>query len=234
MKAFLPKLAVLGVVAGGFYATGDLPRLIDRGRRITERTSVPFPAGPSPAAGPSTQAPAVPPAAQGIPALPSAEAEPAPPARQVPPPEPPNIDPPQAAANEPTRIPMPPLDLEAVDLAAMHPGQRLLLLSGRLVIALDVVDGPAGEVLEHSHAIHADRTVTIASTAAPRRLVVTGCSSGSSRLKPRSDRKIARGDWLHVTPSGSVPSGSPTAEVLTGRASPVTEAIGPIEAIGLE
>jgi hypothetical protein len=215
MNAFLSKLTVLGVVAGGFYATGDLPRLIERGRRITERTSVPFPAGPAPAVGPSTQAPVPPP-------------KPTPPAKQVPLPEPPHVDPPQAidnAANEPTRIPMPPLDLEAVDLAAMRPGQRVLLVSGRLVIALDVVDGPAGEVLEHSHAIHADRTLTIASTAAPRRLVVTGCSSGSARPKPRSDRRIARGEFLHVLPSGSAPRAGVT---------PASETIGPIEAIGLE
>lgn len=228
MNAFLSKLAVLGVVAGGFYATGDLPRLIDRGRRITERTTAPFPTGPAPAAGPSTQAPATTPAVQGIPALP-----PAPP-KQAPPPEPPHVDPPQAAANEPSRIPMPSLDLEAVDLAAMHPGQRVLLLSGRLVIALDVVDGPAGEVLEHSHAIHADRTVAIASTAAPRRLVVIGCSSGSARPKPRSDRRIARGEWLHVLPSGSMLPGGTTGDVSPGSASPATQSIGPIEAIGLE
>lgn len=228
MNAFLSKLAVLGVVAGGFYATGDLPRLIDRGRRITERTSVPFPPGPAPAVGPSTQAPVMTPAVQGIPALPSAQAKPAPP------PEPPHIDPTQAAADEPTRIPMPSLDLEAVDLAAMHPGQRVLLFSGRLVIALDVVDGPAGEVLEHSHAIHSDRTVAIASTAAPRRLVVIGCSSGSGRPKTRSDRRIARGEWLHVVPSGSIPSGSPIADVSPGSASSATQSIGPIEAIGLE
>lgn len=226
MNAFLPKLAVLGVVAGGFYATGDLPRLIDRGRRIAERSSVPLPAGESPATVAAAPAPVFEPPPPAV-----AHTPPAQPAPQIPAkPEP--VAPPAApASDEPTRIPMPRLALDTIDLASLQPGQRVLLLCGRHVIALDVVDGPAGEVLEHAHACHADRTVTIAATAAPRRLVAIGCSAGSARLKPRSDRRIARGEWLHTIPSGSSSSGGTPAG---GRATSVGEAIGPIESIGLE
>lgn len=241
MNAFLPKLAVLGVVAGGFYATGDLPRLIDRGRRIAERSSVPLPAAESHAS--STVASPSP--VREVPPAPAPKFEPPPPAMahtppapQIPPKPEPVAPPADTASDEPTRIPMPPLTLETIDLASLQPGQRVLLLCGRNVIALDVVDGPAGEVLEHAHACHADRTVTIAATAAPRRLVVIGCSAGSARpkpgsaqLKPGADRRIARGEWLHAIPSGSNSSGGIPAG---GRATSVAEAIGPIEAIGLE
>jgi len=216
MNALLSKLAVLGVVAGGFYATGDLPRLIDRGRRIAERSSVPLPAAESPATVAAPPAPAFEPPPPAV-----AHTPPAQPAPQIPTKPEPVAPPAEPARDEPTRIPMPQLALESIDLASLQPGQRVLLLCGRHVIALDVVDGPAGEVLEHAHAFHADRTVTIAATATPRRLVVIGCSAGSARLKPRGDRRIARGEWLHAIPSG-------------GRGTSGGETIGPIEAIGLE
>ncbi len=227
MNTLLSKLAVLGVVAGGFYATGDLPRLIERGRRIAERSSVPLPDAGSPATvAPVTVAPATAPSVQEPPPAPRFEPPPpavahTPPAPLIPPRPEPAAPPAAPASDEPTRIPMPPLTLETIDLASLQPGQRVLLLCGRNVIALDVVDGPAGEVLEHAHACHADRTVTIAATAAPRRLVVIGCSAGSARSIPRGDRRIARGEWLHSIPSG-------------GGGKSAGEAFGPIEAIGLE
>ncbi len=256
MNALLSKLAVLGVVAGGFYATGDLPRLIERGRRIAERSTVPLPDAGSPdtvAAAPDPPLREPPPAHDPPPAP---RFEPPPPAVAHTPPAPPIPSKPEPAAppadparDEPTRIPMPPLALETIDLASLQPGQRVLLLCGRHVIALDVVDGPAGEVLEHAHAWHPARTVTIAATAAPRRLVVIGCSAGSGRLKPGSaqlkpggDRQIARGDWLHAIPSGSNSSGANSSGGISaagrstpaGRAMSAGEAFGPIEAIGLE
>ena len=95
MNTLLSKLAVLGVVAGGFYATGDLPRLIERGRRIAERSSVPLPDAGSPVTvAPVTVAPATAPSVQEPPAAPRFEPPPpavahTPPAPLIPPrPEP--------------------------------------------------------------------------------------------------------------------------------------------------
>lgn len=255
MGAFLSKLAMIGLVAGGFFLTGDLTRLIERGRSITDRSTIPSSAPPT--ASESIGWPQSPAFSNARPPLPPATSQPAFTSQQATTSSPPRFDapfpghdapaapagpavePPAAPvhraasqpqtspaaadpgpAEEPARIPMPKLPLESVDLSALAPGQRVLLLVGRLVIALDVVDGPAGEVLEHTHAWHADRTVTVASTAAPRRLVVVGGSAGSARTMPRPDRRVVRGEWVHTVPSGGA----------TG----TVERIGPVEAIGIE
>ena len=129
-----------------------------------------------------------------------------------------------SAAAEPSHIPMPALDRDSVDLASLEPGRRVMLLVEGHVIALDVVDGPAGELLEHRHVVHADRTVTVASTAVPRRIKALG-SSGAARFgglaPPHAAGRIARGEWLQVVPAGQ-----------RGKASP--ELIGPIQAVGVE
>lgn len=41
MQSFLAKCAAVGIVAGGFAATGDLGRLADRGQRLLEARTVP-------------------------------------------------------------------------------------------------------------------------------------------------------------------------------------------------
>jgi hypothetical protein len=200
MHSFLSKLAMLGVVAGGFFVTGDLSGLLERGRSITERTAVPD-------AVESEPAPAVPPSAPTPPAASPALPEPAGQTEAV------------------ARIPMPAMSLQSLDMSSLPPGTRVLLLCGRQVVALDLVDGSAGEVLEHTHAINSDRTVTIASTAAPRRLVVLGSTAAARdgwRLVGGPTPKITRGEWLHLVPSG-------------GRASTSSpQSIGPIEALGIE
>ena len=191
---------MLGVVAGGFFVTGDLSGLLERGRSITERTAVPD-------AVESEPVPSVPPSAPVPPAASPASAE---------------------VANETevvARIPMPAMALQSVDIVSLPAGTRVLLLCGRQVVALDLVDGSAGEVLEHAHVIHSDRTVTIASTAAPRRLVALGSTAAARdgwRLVGRPTGKITRGEWLHVVPSGGAAATS----------SP--QSIGPIESLGIE
>lgn len=223
MNAFISKLAILGLVAGGFFFTGDLKWLIDNGRRIAEKTTVPQAAGPfaGPPA-PMPAAPAVPAAHSAVPAAPAAVAPPPPPA---PPSAPaPAPEPDLAAASEPAHIPMPTLDRDAVDLASQKPGSRVMLLVDGHVIALDIVDGPAGEVLEHRHVVHADRSVTVASTGVPRRMQALG-SSGASRFgglaSPAAPGRIARGEWLQMVPAGQ-----------RGKMPP--ELIGPIQSIGVE
>lgn len=200
MHSFLSKLAMLGVVAGGFFVTGDLSGLLERGRSITERTAVPE-------AVEGETGPAVPPPVPALPAAPPAPAEPAVEVESV------------------ACIPMPAMSLQSLDMASLPPGTRLLVLCGRQVVALDLVDGSAGEVLEHSHAINSDRTVTIASTAAPRRLVVLGSTAEARdgwRLVGHPTGKIARGEWLHLLPSSGSPSGG------------TPQSVGPIEALGIE
>jgi hypothetical protein len=167
MRTLLAKCCVLALIAGGFVFTGDIGRVFTRGRRVLEATTIPEQVADPPG---SPAAPAV----MAKPLAPSAPVAEAPSAVR----ESVNSDPASAAAAEPTSpASLPPADApigiptalssppalspESIDLAALGPGDRIVVWVGRrggrkgaagsMTIAFDVIDPAAGEVLEQRH-----------------------------------------------------------------------------------
>jgi len=194
MQSFLAKVVALAFVAGGFALTGDLGRLLDRGRRVIEgRTDAAAPAADvaasqseaSAATPPATTATTVPstaavPTAETSPARPRMPAADAPVGRRVAVPPPP--------ATGPT----------SVDPRQLAVGARVLVWvrhAGRPagaahdLVALDIVDPGSAEALLHRHAaLVLDGRERV--EAAPRRVVI-GASAAAG---------IARGEPLRITP----------------------------------
>jgi hypothetical protein len=228
MQSFLAKLAALAFVAGGFLLTGDLGRLVDRGRRVIEGRSAPA-AGPSgasdvAAARADDMADAVAgAAAPKKPADTAPLAPPAAPAGPVAPTEPPAAAPPRGPASDApvgrrVAVPPPPAtgptSVEPRELAA---GDRVLVWvrkAGRSagaaydMVALDIVDPGSAEALLHRHAaLVLDGRTRV--EAAPRRVVIGAAGAPG----------IARNAPLSVTPLHGV----------NGAGRP--ETLGPVAAI---
>ena len=218
MQSFFAKCAAVGIVAGGFALTGDLSRLVDRGRRVLEARTVPSEATPEPAApasatiapqsttqhdprstGAQTPPPpgaasTAPTAAAGIPASPRALGQAVPFLESAAP-----ADARSGMARAVTPPPPPATGQEFVELSHLSAGQRVLVWvrrsgwpgGGRTVdfLALDLIDPVAGEALEQRHpALSAGGDRLV--YAAPRRVVVT----------PQSKGRIARGAALQIVP----------------------------------
>lgn len=218
MQSFFAKCAAVGIVAGGFALTGDLSRLVDRGRRLLEARTVPSEATPEPAtqpaasvapqatAQPFTQprptapetlpgsASTAPSAADGIAASPRALGQAVPFLDSA---APAGTD--SRTARAVTPPPPPAAGQEFVELSHLSAGQRVLVWvrrsggpgGGRTVdfLALDLIDPVAGEALEQRHpALSAGGDRLV--YAAPRRVVVT----------PQSKGRIARGAALQIVP----------------------------------
>lgn len=199
MQTFLAKCAAFAVLLGGFAVTGDFSRLAERGTDLLNATTVPE---DTPQDEPPTESPAQPPrqafADHAAPPVQAAASTPVAPA-----PEPPVRSTPAHASDAPLgrRVMQPPLPTnapEAVDLARLRAGDRLLVWVGRStaapsVIAFDIVDPAAGEALEHRH-LFEDEAAAV--HAVPRRVRLAGESARAGM--------IMRGGMLRLLPTGIV------------------------------
>lgn len=204
MQSLLARVVALSLIAGGFMLTGDIPRLIERGRHVIE--------GRSTRAGPAVKAAGEQPAELAEPAETAAAAAPAAPAPVAPAvgaAEPPAVAEapasptrPRDAAGDPVgrrvALPSPPADgPAAVEPRALAVGDRVLVWlkpEGRAnrggdLIALDIIEPGSAEALFHRHAAlaYADKGGV---QAAPRRVVI---GAGSAA-------RISRGERLRIAP----------------------------------
>lgn len=140
MSNFLARCAAIGLVGGGFAATGDLGWLAARGMRLVNARTIPSEESPADAAAPVSAAdPAVP---LPTPMMPPTAADPfRGPAAARP------VVQPVADRSPPTAGP------DSLDLATLRPGERVTVWIGQPTnarqpwIAFDVVDPTAGEAL---------------------------------------------------------------------------------------
>jgi len=188
MQSLLSKLAGLGVIVGGFAATGDLRGLVDRGTRLVNATTVPLETEPAlpPALAPEPTRTA--PAASPVQPAPSAPAE----ARDAP------VGRPVAAPRLPVST------LESLDLRTLAPGKRVTVWVGTppVLVAFDVVDPASGEMLEQQFTRAGE-----APHAIPRRVRLEGDAA-----RPR---QIVRGGSLQLSPLGIAHGASPVGPTET-------------------
>lgn len=239
MQNFLARCAVLALLAGGFAFTGDVTRLLTRGRGILHATTIPHAAPPSapetrpePVTAPQAEAgsaaptdllPAMPPAP---PAPPPGPAEGAP-ADQEPVSPPAAERPVDAPVGAPVPTTIPAGGPETVTIAALAPGDRVVVWIGRAsgraraaAIAFDIVDPATGDAIEVRHAPATDDAATL---APHRRVTLVGSVGGGwlGRASVTAGR-IGRGQSLRIEPR------SPGAA--DDRGAP-QETIGPVVAI---
>ena len=211
MENFLPKAAVLAVVAGGFSFTGDLGWLASKGLRVLNAADV---AAPSLSAAETPGEPPAPAAAApaGPPALPAPVAAPAP---VLAPPAPAPVAP---AARAPLAEMKPPAGgLEQIAWATLRPGDRVIVwlaAAGHRCLVLDVVDPATGEALAYEVAAVAEDGRPLTAVAPPSRVVVGRPAGGTTA-------GIVKGGMMHVAPAGIATAGE------TGRQ------LGPVEALAL-
>jgi hypothetical protein len=223
MQTFLAKCAALAVLLGGFFATGDVAKLAEQGRKLLNATTVPE----------ASLAKALPPepaAAAPYQAAASAPPQPAPPPMQpegqsavaaMPTaPEPAPTPPPRAPLGHRITRPAPPANSPlALELRSLRAGDRLLVWIGRspsttAVIAYDIVDPAAGEALEHRH-LFEDEDAAV--HAVPRRVQIAGDSMRSGW--------ITRGGMLRLLPAGIVHSAGAAQQA---------EMLGPLQAMQVQ
>jgi hypothetical protein len=212
MQSFLAKCAAVGIVAGGFAATGDLGRLAERGQRLLEARTVPH----EPTAEAAAEAPvavtAAPAAAapatfeRPLPAQPFAPAgDPGPGAPASPAATSGAAAGPAAALfsasdtiaalGRPVAVPAPPpASPDAIDVRHLVAGQRVLVWLRKPGVALDIIDPGTAAALEYRHleAHHAagSATAQAAVHASPRRIVIGPADAG----------RITKGTALRVAP----------------------------------
>ena len=187
MSNFLARCAAIGLVGGGFAATGDLGWLAARGMRLVNARTIPSEEKP----------------ADAEPGVSEAAAAILPPAPTVPPPAPdPFRSPPAARPAIPTPDPSPPSNGPArLDLATLHPGERVTFWIGRPTIArqpwiaFDIVDPAAGEAL------------LVTPGMAARRVTIRAARGGQPSV-------LTKGDAILVTPVGPAHHGQAGGETL--------------------
>jgi hypothetical protein len=176
MSNFLARCAAIGLVGGGFAATGDLGWLAARGMRLVNARTIPSDEMPTEAAAAvSASAPRVSPA---TPPQPPSAADPF------------RSPPPARPATQPITDPSPPSNgPERIDLTTLRPGERVTIWIGRPTIArqpwitFDVVDPTAGEALLFTPGM------------AARRVKVRAARGSQPSV-------VAKGDGIVVTPLG--------------------------------
>ena len=181
MSNFLARCAVIGLVGGGFAATGDLGWLAARGLKLVNARTIPSEETvPAEQPAPGAAAAAGAPAPEAAPGLPAVAATPTDPFR----------GPPSPPAARPAGDPSPPSDgPERIDLAALPPGTRVTVWIGRPTIArqpwirFDLVDPAAGEALLFTPGM------------AARRVMIRAGNGGQGPV-------VARGDTIVITPVG--------------------------------
>ena len=188
MSNFLARCAAIGLVGGGFAATGDLGWLAARGMRLVNARTIPSEEKP----------------ADAEVAVPEAAAAFLPPAPAVPPPAPDPFRSPSAAppAIPAALDPSPPSNSpERLDLATLHPGERVTFWIGRPTtarqpwIAFDIVDPAAGEAL------------LVTPGMAARRVTIRAARGGQPSV-------LKKGDAILVIPVGPAHHGQAGGETL--------------------
>jgi hypothetical protein len=222
MQSFLAKCAAVGIVAGGFAATGDLGRLAERGQRLLEARTVPH----EPTAEAAAEAPvavtAAPAAAapatfeRPLPAQPFAPAgDPGPGAPASPAATSGAAAGPAAALfsasdtiaalGRPVAVPAPPpASPDAIDVRHLVAGQRVLVwlrkpgvaATGRAIdlLALDIIDPGTAAALEYRHleAHHAAGSATAQAAV--------HASPRRIVIGPADAGRITKGTALRVAP----------------------------------
>lgn len=169
MQGFFAKTLVVGMVAAGFYLTGDFDWLMDRAGSWTKTT------GETPPPNNAVATAAAVPASSASPAAP-----PVPVAATRPPPSEP-----AAAATEATTtsyagdaslpvegVALPEMAHEQIVVATLQAGDRILARTTYEVVAYDLIDPSRGEAVEHRHALLAAQVATAAALTTPRRVVL--------------------------------------------------------------
>ena len=174
MPNLLAKLTALGLIGGGFAATGDLGWIAERGMRVLDTADVAMPSacdesmpvadvGQAFSVPPSP--PVTPPAAAATPATPAAAAAPARPAGPA------TMQPPVGGPKQ-------------IAWAGIAAGDRIvvwLAAGGTRCLVLDVVDPSTGEALAYDAAAVSPEGRPLMAAGPPRRVVV-GRRSGESGL----------------------------------------------------
>lgn len=160
MHGFFSKLLALGIVASGFFLTGDLSWVIDRVGGW--------------ARGEPSQTPATQPAAE---AAEETTPPPAPAEPTAPPPPPAPVAESQAPESTSTGIPaggvqLPSLMAEEITVAALRSGDRILARTVHELVAFDLIDPLSREAIEHRHALLSVDVVTATALTTPRRVVL--------------------------------------------------------------
>ena len=186
MSNFLARCAAIGLVGGGFAATGDLGWLAARGMRLVNARTIPSEEQPAAAeAAVASPAPTIPTPAVAPPAIDPFRSPPA-------------SRPAIPAAHEPA----PPSNgPERLDLATLRPGERVTFWIRRPDtarqpwIALDIVDPVAGEALLCTPGM------------AARRVQIRAARGGQPVV-------VTKGDAILVTPVGPAHHGQAGGETL--------------------
>lgn len=207
MENFLPKAAVLAVVAGGFAFTGDLGWLATKGLRVLNAADVAAPSLGDAAA-------AVAPAPMG-PLAPAPTPVPAPSPAAAPVSPVPAADPVTPAAVAEMKPPAGGLD--QIAWTSLRPGDRVIVwlaAAGHRCLVLDVVDPATGEALAYEVAAVAEDGRPLTAAAPPSRVVV-GPPVGAAIPG------IVKGGMLRIAPAGIAAAGE------AGRW------LGPVEALAV-
>ena len=188
MQNLLAKLAALGVIGGGFAATGDLGWLANRGMRVLDAVEVASPVAP--------EGPAPAGLEQELAHQPAVPVEP--PAPVVSPAAPAPVAPIAAA---PTVVMRPPAggprQVAWTNLAAGGRVVVWLASGGTRCLVLDVVDAATGEALAYEAAAVSPEGRPLTTAGPPRRVVVG-----------RGDPELAVGGMRHLAPAGIATAGN--------------------------
>jgi hypothetical protein len=203
MPNLLAKLTALGLIGGGFAATGDLGWIAERGMRVLDAADV---------ATPSARDEAVPPADVGQEfALPSTPV--APPLPVAPPTPVPSA--PASPVRSAAPLQPPAAGPKQIAWAGIAAGDRIvvwLAAGGTRCLVFDIVDPATGEALAYAAAAVSPEGQPLMAAGPPRRVVV-GRRAGESGL--------AVGGMLSLASAGIATQGE------SGRW------LGPIEALTL-
>jgi len=207
MPNLLAKLTALGLIGGGFAATGDLGWIAERGMRVIDAADV---AGPSDSAAPLPPADVAQKVAAASPPIAASEAaRPAVPAPAAPVAPAPPVPAARAVMTPPAGGPT------EVSWSGIAAGDRVvvwLTTGGTRCLVLDIVDPAAGEALAYEAAAVSPEGRPLTAAGPPRRVVV-GRQPG--------ERGLAVGGMLNLASAGIATHGQ------SGRW------LGPIEALTL-
>lgn len=210
MRTLSAKLALLGIVLGGFVCTGDLPHLLERGSQAIDSAEL-TPAGSPPQFPPDATPGAPHETARQTPRAPhetTGQHTLAPGDEPEAPPRPPSM----AGLRPGDTVPLPRLCREPVTIRSLRPGDRLLVRVGGELVAFDTIDSATGEAIEHRHVVREDGTVHVSAREPPRRV----------RLHT-ADAPPAAGGSIRFDASAGSSTGSP-----------ISHTIGPIIAVGVD
>ncbi len=159
MHGFFTKIMALGIVASGFFLTGDLHWLMDRvGGWVRGETTQATPLDRSDAATDTVLSEPVRNDA-------SSSVSPATGATT-------DATPGSSASLPAGGVKLPALSHEQIDISALRPGDRILARTQHELVAFDLIDPLSREAIEHRHALLASDVATAAALTTPRRVLL--------------------------------------------------------------